>query len=167
MSFGTYSFTSKTTICLFWEEYQRVSRKLYLLLKKSKKITDHALKYISVGMKHLKYLHLVGLKNITDVGLEHISKECKQIYNLSIRDCYYITNATLRCISEELKGISKIDFIGCNRITDVGFGYISKKCMNLRNLSCDEIQFSAHVFDSLHKLCKVNQWIFFFVILNE
>ncbi|RWS15146.1 F-box/LRR-repeat protein 14-like protein [Dinothrombium tinctorium] len=122
----------------------------YLGLQDCQKLTDEALRYISVGFSNMKSINLSFCSGITDVGLKHLST-ISQLNELNLRSCVNITDAGIKYLSDAGLKLRSLDISFCDKIGDQSLSYISQGLCYLHSLSLNSCSITD---DGLMKIAQ-------------
>ncbi|XP_064473237.1 F-box/LRR-repeat protein 14-like [Ornithodoros turicata] len=106
----------------------------YLGLQDCQKLTDEALRYVSVGLCNLKSINLSFCASVTDSGLKHAAR-MPRLRELNLRSCDNISDVGMAYLAEGGSRISSLDVSFCDKAGDQGLLYISQGLFHLRCLS--------------------------------
>ncbi|KAF6217232.1 hypothetical protein GE061_001586 [Apolygus lucorum] len=131
----------------------------YLGLQDCQRLSDEALKHVSVGLNSLKSINLSFCINITDSGLKYLAKmPC--LKELNLRSCDNISDIGMAYLAEGGSGISSLDVSFCDKIGDQALVYVSQGLFNLKALSMSACQISdegvCKLATTLHDLETLN-----------
>ena len=104
----------------------------FLGLQDCQKLTDDALKHISLGLKNLKSINLSFCSNFSEFGLKHLSS-MTELRELTLCSCE-VTDQGLRYLSEGSVQLHVLDISFCDKV-DQGLVYIAEGMPQLRTLS--------------------------------
>ncbi|KAK6176095.1 F-box/LRR-repeat protein 14 [Patella vulgata] len=131
----------------------------YLGLQDCQKLTDHALKHVSLGLCHLKTINLSFCGSVTDSGIKFLSK-MTNLRELNLRSCDNISDTGLGFLAEGGSTIVALDVSFCDKVGDQGLVFLSQGMFNLRSLSLSACNISddgvQRLVNSLHELTTLN-----------
>jgi len=131
----------------------------YLGLQDCQRLSDEALKHVSVGLTSLKSINLSFCVSITDSGLKHLAKMAS-LRELNLRSCDNISDIGMAYLAEGGSRISHLDVSFCDKIGDQALIHVSQGLFNLRSLSLSACQISddglAKIAKTLHDLETLN-----------
>ena len=105
-----------------------------LVLQDCQKLTDQALKYISVGLLRLQSLNLSFCASVTDSGLKFLAK-MPLLRELNLRSCDNVSDIGVGFLAEGGSRITSLDVSFCERIGDQALVHISQGLFHLQTLS--------------------------------
>ena len=105
-----------------------------LILHDCQKLTDQALKHISMGLTNLKSINLSFCSSVTDSGLKFLAK-MPTLRELNLRNCNNVSDIGVGFLAEGGSRITSLDVSFCERIGDQTLIHISQGIFHLRNLS--------------------------------
>ncbi|XP_066581470.1 F-box/LRR-repeat protein 14-like [Prorops nasuta] len=127
----------------------------YLSLQDCQRLTDEALKHISVGLSKLKSINLSFCVCITDSGIKHLSK-MTSLRELNLRSCDNISDHGMAFLAEGGSRLISLDVSFCDKIGDRALEHISQSLFNLKALSLSACQISdvgmCKIAKTLHEL---------------
>jgi len=131
----------------------------YLGLQDCQRLSDEALKHVSVGLTGLKSINLSFCVSITDSGLKHLAKMVS-LRELNLRSCDNISDIGMAYLAEGGSRISSLDVSFCDKIGDQALVHVSQGLFNLRSLSLSACQISddgiCRIARTLHDLETLN-----------
>ena len=131
----------------------------HLGLQDCQKLTDQALKHVSIGLVNLKTLNLSFCVSVTDAGIKFLSK-MPNLQELNLRSCDNITDTSLRYLSEGGSRLTSLDVSFCVKIGDHGLYYLAQGLFGLRSLSICACSISddgiIRLVKSLHEITTLN-----------
>ena len=110
----------------------------YLGLHDCQKLSDEALRYVSVGLTTLKSLNL-SFSCFSDSGLKYLAK-MPSLQELDLGSCDNITEIGIAYLAEGGSRISSLDVSFCDKIGDQALVHISQGLFNLKYLSLSACQ---------------------------
>uniref|UniRef100_A0A131YMG5 F-box and leucine-rich repeat protein 14 n=2 Tax=Rhipicephalus TaxID=426455 RepID=A0A131YMG5_RHIAP len=105
-----------------------------LCLQDCQKLTDDALRFISIGLQDLRSLNLSFCASVTDAGLKHAARMAR-LRELNLRSCDNISDLGLAYLAEGGSRISTLDVSFCDKVGDQGLLHASQGLFQLRSLS--------------------------------
>lgn len=105
-----------------------------LCLQDCQKLTDDALRFISVGLLDLRSLNLSFCASVTDAGLKYAARMAR-LRELNLRSCDNISDLGLAYLAEGGSRISTLDVSFCDKVGDQGLLHASQGLFQLRSLS--------------------------------
>ncbi|KAH7938436.1 hypothetical protein HPB49_023555 [Dermacentor silvarum] len=105
-----------------------------LCLQDCQKLTDEALRFISIGLDDLRCLNLSFCASVTDAGLKHAARMLR-LRELNLRSCDNISDLGLAYLAEGGSRISTLDVSFCDKVGDQGLLHASQGLFQLRSLS--------------------------------
>lgn len=131
----------------------------HLGLQDCQRLSDEALKHVSVGLTGLKSINLSFCVSITDSGLKHLAKMVS-LRELNLRSCDNISDIGMAYLAEGGSRISSLDVSFCDKIGDQALVHVSQGLFNLRSLSLSACQISddgiCRIARTLHDLETLN-----------
>lgn len=131
----------------------------YLGLQDCQRLSDEALKHVSVGLTELKSINLSFCVSITDSGLKHLAK-MPSLAELNLRSCDNVSDVGMAYLAEGSSRISSLDVSFCDKIGDQALVHISQGLFNLKSLSLSACQVSdegiCKIAKTLHDLETLN-----------
>ncbi|KAJ9582696.1 hypothetical protein L9F63_022963, partial [Diploptera punctata] len=131
----------------------------YLGLQDCQRLSDEALKHVSLGLTGLKSINLSFCVSITDSGLKHLAKMVS-LRDLNLRSCDNISDIGMAYLAEGGSRISSLDVSFCDKIGDQALVHVSQGLFNLRSLSLSACQISdegiCRIAKTLHDLETLN-----------
>ncbi|PSN51042.1 F-box/LRR-repeat protein 14 [Blattella germanica] len=131
----------------------------YLGLQDCQRLSDEALKHVSLGLTGLKSINLSFCISITDSGLKHLAKMVS-LRELNLRSCDNISDIGMAYLAEGGSRISSLDVSFCDKIGDQALVHVSQGLFNLRSLSLSACQISdegiCRIAKTLHDLETLN-----------
>lgn len=106
----------------------------YLGLQDCQKLTDEALKYVSVGLHQLQSINLSFCSGVTDFGLKHLAK-MSSLKELNLRSCDSVSDAGMAYLAEGYSRVVTLDVSFCDKVGDRGLLHISQGLLHLKSLS--------------------------------
>ena len=108
-------------------------------LQDCQKLTDDALKHISVGLPDLNKINLSFCVSVTDTGLKSLAK-LSSLEDLNLRSCDNVSDIGISFLSSSEDGgcskrLQALDVSFCGNVTDAGLKHISSGMSGLRSLS--------------------------------
>uniref|UniRef100_T1IYY7 Uncharacterized protein n=1 Tax=Strigamia maritima TaxID=126957 RepID=T1IYY7_STRMM len=113
----------------------------HLGLQDCQKLTDDALRHVSIGLLSLKSINLSFCASITDSGLKHLAK-MPTLKELNLRSCDNISDMGMAYLAEGGSRISSLDMSFCDKIGDQALAHVSQGLFGLRSLSMSACQIS-------------------------
>lgn len=113
----------------------------HLGLQDCQKLTDDALRNVSMGLANLKSINLSFCAGVTDSGLKHLAKMAT-LRELNLRSCDSISDLGMAFLAEGGSRIMSLDVSFCDKIGDQALVHISQGLFNLRCLSLNACQVS-------------------------
>ena len=131
----------------------------HLVLQDCQKLTDQALKHVSLGLSLLKTVNLSFCGSVTDTGIKFLSK-MGNLRELNLRSCDNISDIGLGFLSEGVARLTALDVSFCDKVGDQGLGFLSQGLFSLRSLSLNACNISDEgvqsVVNGLHDLTMLN-----------
>ncbi|XP_015126503.1 F-box/LRR-repeat protein 14 [Diachasma alloeum] len=131
----------------------------HLGLQDCQRVSDEALRHISVGLTCLKSTNLSFCVSITDAGLKHLAK-MSSLREVNLRSCDNISDVGMAYLAEGGSRISSLDVSFCDKIGDLALVYISQGLFNLKSLSLSACQVNdegiCKIAKTLHELETLN-----------
>ncbi|XP_046749445.1 F-box/LRR-repeat protein 14 [Diprion similis] len=131
----------------------------HLGLQDCQRLSDEALRHVSVGLTTLKSINLSFCVSVTDLGLKHLAK-MPSLRELNLRSCDNVTDIGMAYLAEGSSRISSLDVSFCDKIGDQALVHISQGLFNLRSLSLSACQVSdegiCKIAKTLHELETLN-----------
>ncbi|KAK7496136.1 hypothetical protein BaRGS_00012546 [Batillaria attramentaria] len=131
----------------------------HLGLQDCQKLTDQALKHVSVGLSTLKTINLSFCSSVTDTGIKFLSK-MTTLQELNLRSCDNISDIGLGYLSEGGARLIALDVSFCDKVGDQGLVFLSQGLFSLRSLSLNACNISddgiQRVVTTLHDLTTLN-----------
>ena len=131
----------------------------YLSLQDCQRLSDEALRHVSVGLTKLKSINLSFCVAITDSGLKHLAK-MPSLKELNLRSCDNISDVGMAYLAEGGSRISSLDVSFCEKIGDQALVHISQGLFNIKSLSLSACQVSdegvCKIAKTLHDLETLN-----------
>ncbi|KAK3585901.1 hypothetical protein CHS0354_038437 [Potamilus streckersoni] len=106
----------------------------HLGLQDCQKLTDQALKHVSVGLVNLKTINLSFCGSVTDTGIRYLSK-MHNLRELNLRSCDNVSDIGLGYLAEGGSRITALDVSFCDKIGDQGLQCLSQGLFCLRSIS--------------------------------
>ncbi|XP_022246279.1 F-box/LRR-repeat protein 14-like [Limulus polyphemus] len=106
----------------------------HLGLQDCQKITDNALRQVSLGLHNVKSINLSFCASVTDFGLKFLARMC-ELRELNLRSCDNITDLGMAYLAEGGSRLTTLDISFCDKVGDQGLLHVSQGIFNLRNLS--------------------------------
>lgn len=131
-----------------------------LILQDCQKINDDVLKYVPLGLIHLKSLNLSLCNGITEFGLKNLANH-PTLESLSLRNCNNISDIGLRYLSEaNLAKLTDLDVSFCEKVNDQALDYIAQGLKELKFLSLNNCSITdkglIKIGQNLGKLTTLN-----------
>ncbi|XP_076357525.1 F-box/LRR-repeat protein 14-like [Tachypleus tridentatus] len=130
----------------------------HLGLQDCQKLTDDALKHMSLGLHHLKSINLSFCASITEVGLKNLAR-MSELRELNISSCDNISDVGMAFLAEGGSRLTTLDVSFCDKVGDQGLLHISQGLFNLHSLSLNACPISdeglsriARTLSDLHTL---------------
>ncbi|KAK7872669.1 hypothetical protein R5R35_002664 [Gryllus longicercus] len=120
----------------------------YLGLQDCQRLSDEALKHVSVGLTGLKSINLSFCVSITDSGLKYLAKMAS-LRELNLRSCDNISDIGMAYLAEGGSRLHSLDVSFCDKIGDQALAHVSQGLFGLRSLSLS----ACHVSDE--GLCRI------------
>ncbi|XP_025107271.1 F-box/LRR-repeat protein 14-like [Pomacea canaliculata] len=131
----------------------------HLGLQDCQKLTDQALKHVSVGLCALKTVNLSFCASVTDTGIKFLSK-MGSLRELNLRSCDNISDIGLGYLSEGCTSLTALDVSFCDKVGDQGLAFLSQGLFSLRSLSLNACNISdegiQRLANTLHDLTTLN-----------
>lgn len=131
----------------------------YLGLQDCQRLSDEALRHVSVGLPNLRAINLSFCVSITDGGLKHLAK-MPELRELNLRSCDNISDVGMAYLAEGGSRITTLDVSFCDKIGDQALGHISQGLFNLKSLSLSACNISdeglERIARTLHELDTLN-----------
>lgn len=131
----------------------------HLGLQDCQKLTDQALKHVSIGLVNLKTLNLSFCGSVTDAGIKYISK-MQTLKELNLRSCDNVTDTGLGYLSEGGSHLISLDVSFCDKVGDRGLYFLAQGLFSLRSLSICACSVSddgiIRLVKSLHEITTLN-----------
>lgn len=106
----------------------------YLGLQDCQRLSDEALKHISIGCTRLERINLSFCVNITDSGLKYLAK-MPSLRELNLRACDNVSDVGMAYLADGGAPLSLLDISFCEKMSDQALGFISHGLYHLRTLS--------------------------------
>ncbi|KAL1129502.1 hypothetical protein AAG570_012447 [Ranatra chinensis] len=113
----------------------------YLGLQDCQRLSDEALRHVSVGLTSLKSINLSFCVNISDGGLKYLAK-MSSLRELDLRSCDNVSDVGLAYLAEGGSRVSSLDVSFCDKIGDRALVHVSQGLFNLRTLSMSACRIS-------------------------
>ena len=107
----------------------------FLGLQDCQKLTDDALKYVSLGLRRLKSINLSFCASFTEFGLKSLSTMATSLKEVNLRSCDNISDSALKYLSEGGVALHVLDVSFCDKVTDQGLEFISQGLPQIQALS--------------------------------
>ncbi|KOC65405.1 F-box/LRR-repeat protein 14 [Habropoda laboriosa] len=131
----------------------------HLSLQDCQRLSDEALRHVSIGLTTLKSINLSFCVCITDSGVKHLAK-MSSLRELNLRSCDNISDIGMAYLAEGGSRISSLDVSFCDKIGDQALVHISQGLFNLKSLSLSACQISdegiCKIAKTLHDLETLN-----------
>ncbi|KAI4476023.1 hypothetical protein M0804_013918 [Polistes exclamans] len=131
----------------------------HLSLQDCQRLSDEALRHVSVGLTTLKSINLSFCVCITDSGVKHLAR-MSSLRELNLRSCDNISDIGMAYLAEGGSRISSLDVSFCDKIGDQALVHISQGLFNLKSLSLSACQISdegiCKIAKTLHDLETLN-----------
>lgn len=131
----------------------------HLSLQDCQRLSDEALRHVSIGLTTLKSINLSFCVCITDSGLKHLAK-MSSLRELNLRSCDNVSDIGMAYLAEGGSRISSLDVSFCDKIGDQALVHISQGLFNLKLLSLSACQISdegiCKIAKTLHDLETLN-----------
>ncbi|XP_075216696.1 F-box and leucine rich repeat protein partner of paired [Lycorma delicatula] len=131
----------------------------YLGLQDCQRLSDEALKHVSVGLTSLKSINLSFCVSVTDSGLKYLAK-MSSLRELNLRSCDNISDIGMAYLAEGGSRITSLDVSFCDKIGDQALVHVSQGLFNLRSLSLSACEISdegvCRIAKTLHELDTLN-----------
>lgn len=131
----------------------------HLGLQDCQRLSDEALKHISIGLTRLKRINLSFCINVTDSGLKYLAK-MPSLQSVNLRACDNITDIGMAYLADGGSRISSLDVSFCDKIGDPALGHISQGLFHLQYLSLSACNISdegvVKIAKTLHELETLN-----------
>lgn len=131
----------------------------YLGLQDCQKLTDDALRNVSLGLLNLKSINLSFCASMTDSGLKYLAKMLS-LRELNLRSCDNISDIGIAYLADGGSRIICLDVSFCDKIGDQGLVNISQGLFQLKSLSLSACQISDdginRIARTLHDLDTLN-----------
>ncbi|XP_076067616.1 F-box and leucine rich repeat protein partner of paired [Oratosquilla oratoria] len=128
-------------------------------LQDCQKLSDEALRHVSMGLHNLKSINLSFCASITDSGLKYLAR-MPNLREINLRSCDNISDIGVAYLSEGGSRITALDVSFCDKIGDQALVHISQGLYTLRSLSCSACQVSDEgihrIARTLHELHTLN-----------
>lgn len=128
-------------------------------LQGCQRLTDEALRFISLGFPNLRTINLSFCVSITDSGLKHLAK-MPSLRELNLTSCDNISDIGMAYLAEGGSRISSLDVSFCDKIGDQALVHISQGLFNLKSFSLSTCQISdegvCKIAKTLHDLETFN-----------
>ncbi|KAI1286788.1 F-box/LRR-repeat protein 14 [Halotydeus destructor] len=105
----------------------------YLGLQDCQKLTDDALKHVSLGLKNLQSINLSFCAGIFEFGLKHLSI-MTELRQLNLNSCDNVTDVGIRYLSEGPIQLHSLDISFCDKIGDAGLAFVAQGMPQLTTL---------------------------------
>ena len=106
----------------------------HLVMQDCQKLTDQALKHISLGLTKLRSLNLSFCASVTDSGLKFLAK-MPLLNELNLRSCDNVSDLGVGFLAEGGSHITNLDVSFCERVSDTSLAHISQGLFHLQSLS--------------------------------
>ncbi|XP_013395196.1 F-box/LRR-repeat protein 14 [Lingula anatina] len=120
----------------------------FLGLQDCQKLTDQALKHVSVGQMYLKSINLSFCASVTDAGLRFLAK-MNSLRDVNLRSCDNVSDIGIGYLAEGGSRITGLDVSFCDRIGDQALTHIAQGLFHLQSLSLNACNISD---DGLNRL---------------
>lgn len=131
----------------------------HLGLQDCQRLSDEALKHVSLGLTSLKSINLSFCVSITDSGLKYLAKMAS-LKEINLRSCDNISDIGLAFLAEGGSRVTSLDVSFCDKIGDQALIHVSQGLFNLRSLSLSACQITdeglLRVAKTLHELETLN-----------
>ncbi|XP_020283998.1 F-box/LRR-repeat protein 14 [Pseudomyrmex gracilis] len=131
----------------------------HLSLQDCQRLSDEALKHVSLGFTTLKSINLSFCVCITDSGVKYLAR-MSSLRELNLRSCDNISDISMAYLAEGGSRITSLDVSFCDKIGDQALVHISQSLFNLRSLSLSACQISdegiCKIAKTLHDLETLN-----------
>jgi len=125
----------------------------YLGLQDCQRLSDEALKHISIGLTRLQAINLSFCINVTDSGLKYLAK-MPNLKHVNLRACDNITDVGMAYLADGGSHISHLDVSFCDKIGDQALAHISQGLFHLKYLSLSACNISD---EGVSKIAKTLQ----------
>ncbi|XP_022234997.1 F-box/LRR-repeat protein 14-like [Limulus polyphemus] len=106
----------------------------HLGLQDCQKLTDVALRHVSLGLHQLKSINLSFCASVTDSGLKYLAR-MSELRELNLSSCDNITDLGMIYLAEGGSRLTSLDVSFCDKVGDQGLLHISQGLFNLQSLS--------------------------------
>ncbi|KAG5312668.1 FXL14 protein, partial [Acromyrmex insinuator] len=113
----------------------------HLSLQDCQRLSDEALRHVSLGLTTLKSINLSFCVCITDSGVKHLAR-MSSLRELNLRSCDNISDIGMAYLAEGGSRITSLDVSFCDKIGDQALVHISQGLFNLKSLSLSACQIS-------------------------
>ncbi|KYN40340.1 F-box/LRR-repeat protein 14 [Trachymyrmex septentrionalis] len=131
----------------------------HLSLQDCQRLSDEALRHVSLGLTTLKSINLSFCVCITDSGVKHLAR-MSSLRELNLRSCDNISDIGMAYLAEGGSRITSLDVSFCDKIGDQALVHISQGLFNLKSLSLSACQISdegiCKIAKTLHDLETLN-----------
>ncbi|XP_011135952.3 F-box/LRR-repeat protein 14 [Harpegnathos saltator] len=131
----------------------------HLSLQDCQRLSDEALRNVSLGLTTLKSINLSFCVCITDSGVKHLAR-MSSLRELNLRSCDNISDIGMAYLAEGGSRITSLDVSFCDKIGDQALVHISQGLFNLKSLSLSACQISdegiCKIAKTLHDLETLN-----------
>jgi len=131
----------------------------HLSLQDCQRLSDEALRHVSLGLTTLKSINLSFCVCITDSGVKHLAR-MSSLRELNLRSCDNISDIGMAYLAEGGSRITSLDVSFCDKIGDQALVHISQGLFNLKSLSLSACQISdegiCRIAKTLHDLETLN-----------
>lgn len=114
----------------------------FLGLQACEKLSDDALKYVSLGLRKLQCINLSFCPGFSELGLKYLSSMACSLKEINLRSCDNVCDTGLRYLSEGGVSLHVLDVSFCEKITDEGLGFLSQGQPQLQSLSLNNCRIS-------------------------
>ncbi|XP_072762566.1 F-box/LRR-repeat protein 14 [Anoplolepis gracilipes] len=122
----------------------------HLSLQDCQRLSDEALRHVSLGLTTLKSINLSFCVCITDSGIKHLAR-MPSLRELNLRSCDNISDIGIAYLAEGGSRITSLDVSFCDKIGDQALVHISQGLFNLKTLSLSACQISD---EGIFKIAK-------------
>lgn len=123
----------------------------HLGLQDCQRLSDEALRHVSMGLTKLKSINLSFCVSITDSGLKYLAK-MTSLRELNLRTCDNISDIGMAYLAEGGSRISSLDVSFCDKIGDQALVHVSQGLFHLKSLSLSACNISD---DGIVKIAKM------------
>lgn len=128
-------------------------------LQDCQKLTDQALKNVSIGLTSLKTMNLSFCASVTDSGLKFLAK-MPSLRELNLRSCDNISDTGIGYLAESGSRLTKLDVSFCDKIGDQGLVFLAQGLFGLQSISLCACNISdegiCRLVCALHELTTLN-----------